>query len=256
MKRGPGILPASTRLLAAVLVLLAGITAANSGPPPADSRQVFGPGSPAWLRAVGKLQVPGHKYRDGRRAHHREDCSATLVARPASTRADTIVTAWHCLEFYRDLSKPITFTLMPGSELHSTREAYRLADGGGMHADWAILRLYEAVSLRDIPAMRIHPERAEADRAIAMAGYSRDSGLGNYGEQLTFDPDCAITHQARLRSDSDCTARKGSSGGAVIQLSALGEPRLCGVISQGDSARLSTFVPVSGFRTAIERHLK
>ena len=256
MKRGPGILAASTRLLAAVLGLLAGITAANSGPPPADSRQVFGPGSPAWLRAVGKLQVPGHKYRDGRRAHHREDCSATLVARPASTRADTIVTAWHCLEFYRDLSKPIAFTLMPGSELHSTREAYRLADGGGMHADWAILRLYEAVSLRDIPAIRVHPERADADRTIAMAGYSRDSGLGNYGEQLTFDPDCAITHQSRFRSDSDCTAHKGSSGGAVIQLSALGEPRLCGVISQGDSARLSTFVPVSGFRNAINQYLK
>lgn len=256
MIRGPAILPISKRLLPAVFGLLAGITAANSNPPPTDNRQVFGPESPTWLRAVGKLQVPGHKYRDGRRAHHREDCSATLVARPASTKADTIVTAWHCLEFYRDLSKPITFTLMPGSEQHSTREAYRLADGGGMHADWAILRLYEAVSLRDIPAIRVHPERADADRTIAMAGYSRDSGLGNYGEQLTFDPDCAITHQSRFRSDSDCTAHKGSSGGAVIQLSALGEPRLCGVISQGDSARLSTFVPVSGFRNAINQYLK
>lgn len=256
MIRGPAILPISKRLLPAVFGLLAGITAANSNPPPTDNRQVFGPESPTWLRAVGKLQVPGHKYRDGRRAHHREDCSATLVARPASTKADTIVTAWHCLEFYRDLSKPITFTLMPGSEQHSTREAYRLADGGGMHADWAILRLYEAVSLRDIPAIRVHPERADADRTIAMAGYSRDSGLGNYGEQLTFDPECAITHQSRFRSDSDCTAHKGSSGGAVIQLSALGEPRLCGVISQGDSARLSTFVPVSGFRNAINQYLK
>ena len=254
--RGPGMLPAAKWLLPSVLGLLAGIAAANSNPPPADSRQVFGPESPVWLRAVGKLQVPGHKYRDGRRAHHREDCSATLVARPASTRADTIVTAWHCLEFYRDLSKPITFTLMPGSDQHSTREAYRLADGGGMHADWAILRLYEAVSLHDIPAMRIHPERADADRAIAMAGYSRDSGLGNNGEQLSFDPDCSITQQTRFRSDSDCTAHKGSSGGAVIQLSAIGEPRLCGVISQGDSASLSTFVPVSGFRSAINLHLK
>jgi len=255
MTRRPGRLPGTGRLLAAVLGLIAGVTIAHSSPASADSRQVFGPESPTWLRAVGKLQVPGHKYQDGRRAHQREDCSATLVARPASTRADTIVTAWHCLEFYRDLSKPITFTLLAGSEQHITREAYRLADGGGMHSDWAILRLYEAVPQREIPAMRIHPERADADRTVAMAGYSRDSGLGNYGQQLSFDPDCAITYQARHSSNSDCTAHRGSSGGAVMQLSAMGEPRLCGVISQGDGARLSTFVPVSGFRNAIEQHL-
>ena len=34
-----------------------------------------------------------------------------LVAANGGGRADTIVTAWHCLELYRDLSRPITFTL-------------------------------------------------------------------------------------------------------------------------------------------------
>ena len=221
-----------------------------------DARLVYTQHSPDWLRAIGQLQVPGNRVLNGRRAHHREDCSATLVARSGSTRADTIITAWHCLEFYNDLSKPITFTLLPGSGAKITREAYPLADGGGMHADWAILRLYQAVPTRQVAAMRIHPERADPSRPVTMAGYSRDIGRGNKGEHLTFDPACAIIHQARDITDSNCTAHKGASGGAVIQLSPRGEPRVCGIISQGDGVGRSTFVPVNGFRNAINLHLK
>jgi len=231
-------------------------TTAGPAAPAPDARQVYSAGAPDWLRAVGKLQVPGDKYHDGRRSHHREDCSATLVARHPGTRADTIITAWHCLEFYNDLSKPITFTLLSGPQGNIASEAYRLADGGGMHADWAILRLYKAVPARQVAALGIHPERADPGRPITMAGYSRDSGMGNNGEHLTFDPACNITHQAPGVSDSNCTAHKGSSGGPVIQVSTTGKPRLCGVISQGDGAGLSTFVPVSGFRNAINLYLR
>ena len=244
------------RLMLFSLGVVSLIATAEPAVPASDARQVYSSDAPDWLRAVGKLRVPGDRYRDGRRLHHREDCSATLVARGSSTRADTIITAWHCLEFYNDLSKPITFTLLPGSEGNIASEAYRLADGGGMHADWAILRLYKAVPARQIAALGIHPERADPVRPITMAGYSRDSGMGNNGEHLTFDPACSITHQAPNVSDSDCTAHKGSSGGPVIQVSTQGEPRLCGVISQGDGAGLSTFVPVSGFRNAINLYLR
>jgi hypothetical protein len=229
---------------------------ATAGPAAPDARQVYWAGAPDWLRAVGKLQVPGHRYHDGRRSHHKEDCSATLVRGHSGTRADTIITAWHCLEFYNDLSKPITFTLPAGAQGKITSEAYRLADGGGMHADWAILRLYKAIPAHRVAALRIHPEQADPGRPISMAGYSRDSGIGNNGEHLSFDPACAITHQATTVSDSDCIAHKGASGGAVIQASAEGEPRVCGVISQGDGAELSTFVPVSGFRNAINLYLR
>ena len=220
-----------------------------------DTRHVYTREAPSWLRAVGKLQVPGHKYQDGRRAHHREDCSATLVAQPASTKADTIITAWHCLEFYSDLSKPITFILLPGSDQRVGSEAYRLADGGGMHADWAILRLTKAIAADQITALSIHSERANAGLPITMAGYSRDSGIGNHGEQLSFDPGCAITRQVAGSSDSNCTAHKGSSGGAVVQVSPEGKARICGVISQGNGVGLSTFVPVDDFRNAINQHL-
>jgi hypothetical protein len=221
----------------------------------ADSRLAFSGERHAWLRAVGKLQVPGQRYRDKRLLHYLEDCSATLVALPGRSQADTIVTAWHCLELYSDLSKPIIFTVETVSGESLQREAYRLEDGGGMHADWAILRLRRAVPAQQVAALLIHPKAADPDRSVTMAGYSRDSGIGDNGQILTFDPACTITAQERDLGDTDCTAFKGASGGAVIQLSSAGEPLVCGVISEGNGEGRSTFVPVSGFKNAINLYL-
>ncbi|MEE4145553.1 MAG: trypsin-like serine protease [Halieaceae bacterium] len=250
---------ARRRLPALVAVGLAAAIAAARAQQPVgaiDSREVFSNSAPQWLRAVGQLQVPGSTYRDGRRSHLREDCSATLVTKFAGRRADVVITAWHCLEHYDDLSKPITFTLRNSHDSTVQREAYRLADGGGMHADWALLRLRTPVTAAQATALLVHPGRADPGLAISMAGYSRDGGKGAGGEQLTFDPACLITAEAPGVSDTDCLARKGASGGAVVQLSPGGTPQLCGVVSQGDSGGLSTFVPVATFRSAITRHLQ
>ncbi len=246
---------ARPRILAlgmALSVIAAGLQAAGRD----DSRQVYDGASPDWLQAVGKLQVPGSKIVSGRRTHHREDCSATLVAKRGSDKADTIVTAWHCLEFYADLSRPITFTLFPGSQKSIEIEAHRLADGGGIHSDWALLRLRRAIAASEVVAMSIHPERADPALPITMAGYSRDAGKGDRGKALTFDPNCRITAQAALSSNSDCMAYKGASGGAVMQLSEQGSPLLSGIISRGDSSAISIYVPVSGFRGSLTRFLQ
>jgi hypothetical protein len=249
----------ATLLRCVLMAIIAGapVTVRSAEPePPADPRRAYTTDAPDWLRAVGKLQVPGSRYQDGRRSHYHEDCSATLVTRHRGSPANTIITAWHCLEFYNDLSKPILFTLFSGPGQSVDREAYRLADGGGMHADWAILRLYQSVPAELATAMLIHPASADPNRHISMAGYSRDHGLGSNGEQLTFDPSCLITWQTPTECESDCTAHKGASGGAVMQLSTEGRPRFSGVISQGDGAGLSTFIPVGGFRHALNQHLK
>jgi Trypsin-like peptidase domain len=221
-----------------------------------DPREVFSRDSPAWLLAVGKLQVPGQRYSDGHASHHTEDCSATLVTRPGRKRADTIITAWHCLEWYGDLSKPIVFTLVSLSGETLRHEAYRLGDGGGMHADWAILRLRSTVPETDVAALQIHPQVPDHELPVTMAGFSGDPGKGKDGMVLTFDPNCAITAQDRNLGDTNCMAFKGASGGAVVQLSSAGEPRMCGVISQGNGEGRSTFVPVSTFRNALELYLK
>lgn len=221
-----------------------------------DSRKVFSQTSPKWLAAVGKLHVPSIKMIQGHRSNHREDCSATLVSRPGAKTADTIVTAWHCLEFYKDLSKNITFTLLPGSDTPISAQVYRLADGGSMHSDWAILRLRKPVASEQVSPLLIHPGRASIESLISMAGYSSDPGLGQGGDLLTYDPGCTVTLQVRYSSNSNCRAFRGASGGAVVQLSSNGEPWLSGVISQGNGEELSTFIPVAGFRSAINQHLR
>jgi hypothetical protein len=249
-------LPRSLRCLAAALALGAlQSTLADPAADAVDSREAYSAASPAWLRAVGKLHVPGSRYRAGRREHLQENCSATLVVSAARRRADTIITAWHCLADYDDLSKPITFTLLPDLPGATEREAYRLADGGGMHADWAILRLYQPIAAHQVQALAVHPGRTGSEHEISMAGYSRDPGMGADGDRLTFDRHCRITGQAPATSHSDCFAHKGASGGAVVQISTQGVALLSGVISQGNGAGFSTFVPVASFYSEIARYL-
>ena len=236
------------------------LAALTAGTAQADTRKIFDAESPSWLRAVGKLQVPGVKYKQGHQLNHREDCSATLITDSKSTAAkqasaDIIITAWHCLEFYKDLSKTITFTLLYGTEQSITRTAYRISDGDSMDADWAVLRLSQPILASNITALRVHPGTEDKQRAIAMAGYSKNSP----GARLSYDPDCSIIMPESPRQDgiaSNCKALKGASGGAVVQLSALGEPLLAGVISQGDGQSLSVYVPVDKFRSAIQASLR
>ncbi len=246
-----------SRLLWAATLAMAALTADAEQ---ADTRKLFDTESPSWLRAIGKLQVPGVKYKQGYPLNYREDCSATLITSSKSaavkeTSADTIITAWHCLEFYSDLSKTITFTLLYGTKQSITRSAYRISAGDNMNGDWAVLRLSQSVPTSSVAALRVHPGAADRQRAITMAGYSKNSP----GERLSYDPDCSIIMAEPARQDgitSNCKALKGASGGAVVQLSAQGEPLLAGVISQGDGQNMSVFVPVDEFRSAIQASLR
>ncbi|MDG1388365.1 MAG: trypsin-like peptidase domain-containing protein [Halioglobus sp.] len=240
-------MPTIIRLLLSTTLLVASAQA--------EQRQAYNSQSPDWLQAVGKLNVPGVQYKNGYGRHQLENCSGTLVAPRNSSHADTVVTAWHCLEYYRDLSKPITFTLTPVAGKTLSREAYRVADGGGMYADWAVLKLYDSVSIRQVAALEIHPQRADMQRPVTMAGFSGDAGVGADGAVLTYHASCNITRQASAQSESDCSAYKGASGGAVIQLSAEGRAQLSGVISQGNNQTVSIYVPVSGFRRLLKQHL-
>lgn len=242
-----------TRILPGLLALT--LFQGAAGSVIAEQRLAYTENSPQWLQSVGKLDVPGIQFEEGQRRHQRESCSGTLVA-PVGTRlADIVVTAWHCLEFYRDLSKPITFTLLPGSDRAIRREAYRLADGGGMYADWAVLRLSRPVDTGLIPAMELNPAQGDRQRPVTMAGFSGDNGLGMDGAVMTYHNDCRITRQHREGSETDCSAYKGASGGAVIQLSQQGVAQLTGVISRGNSEGISIYVPVTRFRRPLDKHL-
>jgi hypothetical protein len=222
---------------------------------PADPRLVRSADSPGWLSAVGKLTVSGQRLDNGRRRNHIQDCSATLVSAHPGRDADTIVSAWHCFEDYRDLTRPITFTLHPGPGATLSRQARLLASGGSMHGDWAILRLAAPVRHAEAQALPVHPRRASAGQPIFMAGYSRDATLGAGGRFLTYHPRCRIIEQSSADTRSDCLAFRGASGGAVVQLGDAGQTWLSGVISSGNGGDTSVFVPVARFRSTLNQFL-
>jgi V8-like Glu-specific endopeptidase len=227
----------------ALLLLLGCLTSLPGG---ADPRTVYGADSPAWMQAVGKLRVPGITYQQGEPSHQREDCSATLVAH------DLILTAWHCLEYRRDLSRDITFTL-PQAPGRPSWSAWPVADGGGMHADWALLRLAaSSQGWAQIPALSLWPSPTSgisADAHLTMAGYSADDGLGASGSHLTYHASCAALASEPTRVATNCLAFKGASGGPVVSAG-----QLVGVISAGDKATLTYYVPANSFAGALRRN--
>lgn len=221
-----------------------------------DNRRVYSSRHQPWLQAVGKLRVPGQRHEQGRTKHYVEDCSATLVAKSGSKQADIIVTAWHCLEYYRDLSRPIVFSTRTGSGEPLYREARRLTDGGGMHADWAVLALAEAIPVDRVPHLTLTEDLPSIEHPVIMAGYSSDTGLGKHGTVLTFDPACAIVRMHLSWGSTNCRAYKGSSGGAVIQLRPGGNSAsVIGVISRGNGEGTSLYVPAANFRSVVARYL-
>lgn len=223
-------------LLASLLLLFAPHTQS-------EQRQLYNENSPTWLTAVGTLSVPGHRFEAGERLHHDENCSATLVG------PSTILTAWHCLEYYRDLSREIVFTL-PYMPQQPQWRATRLADGDGMTADWALLRLERPVA--DVVPLSVHGYfNTESMSPISMAGYSRDAGLGNGGANLTWQAACQITANERFRVATNCLAYKGASGGPVISNGAI-----VGVISAGDGEGLTYYAPSSRFTSALRLYLR
>jgi len=223
---------------------------------PPEARLVYSATSPPWLQMVGRLDVPGFKYEQGRRVHHRENCSATLVSRHGTREAIHIVTAWHCLEYYRDLSMTITFSLPNLGPKPEVREARALVDGGSMNADWAILRLAKPVAFSPSSALAIGPINTADSSGLVMAGYSRDEGLGRSGEALTYHENCQQLDDQRASAHTNCQAYKGASGGPVVRYHTDGAPYLAGVISEGNGEGTSTYVPIARFRRLLNHYLR
>ncbi|MFT6955280.1 MAG: hypothetical protein ACJAYC_000273 [Halieaceae bacterium] len=248
-----------TLLLQTVVLLLSlavAISTSFADPGNPELREVYSEASPKWLQSVGKLDVPGIKYDNGRRVHHRENCSATLVGLPGQ-RASYIITAWHCLEFYKDLSHTITFNLNVSGDEDLILEVRPIIDGGSMNADWAILELVERTPHPDQPlGMVLAGSNAVHSKTVSMAGYSRDPGLGASGAALTYHTNCQSIIRGEYSTSSNCQAYKGASGGAVVAYSASGAAVFAGVISEGDSQGTSTFVPVSNFRSVLNRYIR
>ena len=216
----------------------------------ADPRQLQTAAAPAWLNSVGKLTVPGQKWRQGENHHYQEHCSATLLEGPNTGSAHFVLSAWHCLEHYRDLSLAIAFSL-PRQTIE--RRAAVVISGGSMQADWALLRLDSPVTITTTVIPWAEPLQPGA-AAVTSAGYSRDLPASLNGALLSYHSDCQVTAYTPSLVSTDCKAAKGASGGPLV--SAIdGQIRLVGVLSSGDGQQLSQFVPATQFIRRIRPYL-
>jgi hypothetical protein len=195
------------------------------------------------LQAVGQLLIPTVHFESGYRRHFNERCTATLVTPGRDSNSPLLLTAWHCLEYYRDLSRPILFEHANGSLV----EARQRASGGSMRDDWALLELREALP----GAIPLLPVEVATGTAVMMAGFSRQHGKDS--PPLTLDRNCSVTSREGEDLGTDCHARRGASGGPVF--SAVAPRRYLGIVSRGDSAALSIFVPVSRIIPQLWPHL-
>ena len=197
----------------------------------------------ALRRSVGQLWVPARRFENGYARHFEEHCSATLVTTDAALPSRVLLSAWHCIEHYRDLSRDLVFETSDGRR----HRARILASGGAMASDWAVLGLREALP----GGMVLAEPRAEGPREHVMAGFPRrEEG----DALLVLRAGCRVTGEDGKDLRSDCVLSKGASGGAVVDALRRGG-RYRGVISRGDASTVSIFVPLHRFYRKLLPHL-
>ncbi len=206
----------------------------------ADNRLTASEEPAIWQQAVVKLAIPVRRWENGRRSHFIEDCTGSLIQGPKGV---LILTAWHCVEGFNDLTKVIVATTSDGTTLHAQISTM----GNSMASDWALLKLNHGVqSSKNIIYLELAKTTPAEGQRVLMAGFSRDQKLGKNGSALTFDPNCYIgkTPLDARAIHTNCTAFKGASGGPTLILEN-DTYRVLGVISAGNEAGLSLFTPIA-----------
>lgn len=190
-------------------------------------------------RGVGRLLVPAVRYENGYARHYDERCSGTVVTlNDRAAPSSFIISAWHCLEDYRDLSRPLIFETIDGDR----NEVRLIASGGTMEQDWALLRLAQAKDTA-LPVTR----DPATPTAVIMVGFPRDRV-----DSTQTVVHCAIAGLDGSDYRGSCALQQGASGGGVFSI---GEsPRYLGVISRGDGVSQSIFVPVGRILPRLQSH--
>ncbi|WP_405269999.1 trypsin-like serine peptidase [Congregibacter sp.] len=196
--------------------------------------------------------MPGQRYENGYAKHYDESCSATLITDDSRSEfSQLIVSAWHCIEFYHDTSRSLTFETARGE----TRNANLIASGGSMYSDWALLRLDAPL---DSPSVLLRPDSIDAGAGdLLMAGYPRSGTTET--KILETANNCRVTGADGPDTRSDCVLQKGTSGGGVFSAakgSGGTELHYLGVISRGDGVSQSIYVPLRRFHSRITAYLQ
>ena len=218
----------------------------------ADQRLVPDPQALYWHSAMVRLEVPVIRSEGGRMRHFTDHCSATAITPGPNT---LLLSAWHCFEDYAATQGPIQLFAQQSPD--TPLPVRLIVSGGSMSADWAILAPLTGTALGAwIP---LSPDPAQRNTRVIAAGFAPTSDAGRTEEAaeappargLMYDPDCLVIDANSRPARSDCVAKKGASGGAILRRTASGSVQVVGVISAGDGASVSYFHPTDGLVTRI-----
>ncbi|HBZ50342.1 MAG TPA: hypothetical protein DEO43_08570 [Halieaceae bacterium] len=202
----------------------------------AQPAERYRPDSPNWMKFVAAINVPTLKHEAGRTRHYREQCSATLINHDHARQDQWLITAWHCIEHYRDLSQTIEVRF-PHAGLNDQYYTARVARSGErLERDWALLRLEQRLPPHLSSPLTL--TAASPSLLATAAGYSKHLREGR--ERLSYDSNCRWVSAQEWQ---DCFTSKGTSGGPVVQTIA-DEPTIVGIISQGNGEGMTLTFPV------------
>lgn len=228
-------------------ILFMGLSLAAATPSASDPRTPVEPHIANWQHAIGRLEVPIIRSEEGRLRHFTEHCSAVAIT-PGPL--PIFVSAWHCFDGYRSTLDPLQLTLPREEEpLLLTL----IASGGSMQEDWALLRAQRPTfNASWIPISLNGPQ--SGSRVIA-AGFAPTENSHNsiISRQLVADTTCLVIDSASRPAASNCVARQGASGGAILTQTASGSARLLGIISAGDGKTVSFFYPTQSLLERLRR---
>lgn len=205
-----------------------------------DPRTTLQQHTASWQRALAHISVPTSRLADGRMKHFTKHCTAVAVTPGPEP---LFLSAWHCFEHYRSTVHPITVM----SDETPTTTTLRLIDSGGsMREDWALLQANRASS--HAAWIPVSPAPASTGRSVTAAGFAPiegTAGVDSAPRQLMAHLTCAVTDAEAHPPASDCMARQGASGGAIIGWTQSGSAQLLGIISAGDGETVSYFYPAT-----------
>tara|TARA_B100000683_G_C12298474_1_gene477100 strand:- start:189 stop:743 length:555 start_codon:yes stop_codon:yes gene_type:complete len=170
--------------------------------------------------------------------HFTEHCTAVAITPGPNS---LFVSAWHCFDDYRSTITPIQL-IDPRSA--KPVQMKLLETGGSMQEDWALLTPDSPFTIDTwIPISTTSHHIGQRLIAAGFAPQPNQNGDEAADRYLLADAACSVIDGSAHPPASDCVARKGASGGAMIALTDSGSARLQGIISAGDGEAVSYFYP-------------
>ena len=220
------------------IALAAALCSATMTAPAADPRTPLPEHVGGWQRALFPLRIPVTRLTEGRMRHFTEHCTTVAITPGPNS---LFVSAWHCFDDYRSTITPIQLIDPRSAEpVHMKL----LETGGSMQEDWALLTPDSPFTIDTwIPISTTPHHIGQPSIAAGFAPQPDQSADEAVERYLLADAACSVIDGSTHPPASDCVARKGASGGAIIALTDSGSARLQGIISAGDGEAVSYFYP-------------